>query len=117
MNFSRRKHIQKINKRVDQCVNVKIIWPEKENKIETDASNLTIKAYLNQKYNGRQHSIVYLSKKLSSAKQSYDVHDKKLLAIIVALKNWKIYAEELSKLKILTDHKNLLHFTTIKQFN
>ena len=66
---------------------LKLYDPKKEIKIETHASNLTIKACLNQKYNGKQHSVAYLSKKLLSAKQNYNVHDKELLAIVIVLKN------------------------------
>ena len=54
---------------------------------------------------------------MSAAKQNYDIHDKKLLIIISALQQWKIYAENCSELTIFTDHKNLLTFTTTKEFN
>ena len=66
---------------------LKLYDPKKEIRIETDALDLAIKACLNQKYDGKQHSIAYLSRKLSSAKQNYDVHDKELLAIVVVSKN------------------------------
>ena len=89
----------------------------KSERIEFDASNLIIKACYNQCHEENWHFIAYLSRKLSSAKQNYDVHDKKLLIIITALKNWKVYAEETSKLTIFTNYKNLLHFITIKQLN
>jgi len=58
--------------------------------------------------------MTYLSRKLSSIEQNYDIHDKKLLAIVASLKSWRIYIEELSKLTILTNHKNLVHFIIIK---
>ena len=41
---------------------------------------------------------------MSTAKQNYDIHDKKLLIIISALQKWKIYAENCSELTIFTDH-------------
>jgi len=63
------------------------------------------------------HSIKYLLRKLLLIEQNYDIYDKKLFAIVVSLKLWRVYIEELSKLTILIDHKNLLHFTTIKQLN
>ena len=43
--------------------------------------------------------------------------NKKLLTIIAALKQWKVYAEEALSLTIYTDHKNLITFITIKQLN
>ena len=91
--------------------------PEKGIRIETDASDLAIEACLSQEYDGKQHSVAYLSRKLSPAEQNHDVHDKEPLAIVVALENWRVYAEGSPKLEILTDHKNLLHFTTTKQLN
>lgn len=86
-------------------------------RIESNASNLAIEACLNQEHDDKWHSVVYLFRKLSSAEQNYDVHDKKLLVIIIVLESWRMYAEEASKLTIYTDHKNLLHFTTTKQLN
>jgi hypothetical protein len=102
------------------CINksiLKMFNSSKSIRIETNASNLAINACLNQKYESRWHSMTYYSRKLSSAEQNYDIHDKKLLIIIASLEQWRIYAEKSSKLTIYTDHKNLLHFIIIKQLN
>ena len=61
--------------------------------------------------------MTYFSRKLSSTKQNYDIHDKKLLAIIISLKTWRIYVEGTLELTIYTNHKNLLQFIIIKQLN
>ena len=61
--------------------------------------------------------MAYYSRKLSLAKQNYDIHDKKLLAIVATLKAWRVYIEEALGLTILTNHKNLLHFITTKELN
>jgi Reverse transcriptase (RNA-dependent DNA polymerase). len=82
--------------------------------IETDASDLAIGACLTQEYDGKRHPIAYYSKKMTPAEQNYDIHDKELLAIVAALKHWRVYAEGAPALTIFTDHKNLLHFTTTK---
>ena len=81
---------------------------KKSIRIETNALNLIIDACLNQEKEGKQHFVTYFSRKLSSTKQNYDIHDKKLFAIIVALKTWRIYVEEALELTIYTNHKNLL---------
>ena len=86
-------------------------------KIKIDASNLTIKTYLNQEYKGKWHFIIYYSKKLLSIEQNYDIYNKKLLTIVAVLENWKMYAEKASEFTIFTNYKNLLHFTTTKQLN
>jgi len=63
------------------------------------------------------HLVTYLLRKLLLVEQNYDVHNKKLLAIVVSLKSWRVYTEELLELTILTNHKNLVHFIIIKQLN
>ncbi len=57
---------------------------------------------------------MYLSKKLLLIEQNYNVYNKKLFAIVVSLKLWKVYIEELLKFTILINHKNFMHFTIIK---
>ena len=49
----------------------------KSKRREFDASDLTIKACYNQCHEKNWHFITYFSRKLSSIKQNYDVHDKK----------------------------------------
>ena len=93
---------------------LKMFDSTKSKRIEFDASDLIIKTCYNQCHEENWHFIIYLLKKLSSAEQNYDVHDKKLLVIIAVLENWRVYAKEISKLTILTNHKNLLHFIIIK---
>jgi len=82
--------------------------------IETDASDLAIGACLIQEHEGKRHLIAYYSKKMTLAEQNYDIYNKELLAIVAALKHWRVYAEGAPALTIFTDYKNLLHFTTTK---
>ena len=58
--------------------------------------------------------MTYLSRKLLLIEQNYNIYDKKLFAIVVSLKLWKVYIEKLLRLTIFTNHKNLLHFIIIK---
>ena len=96
---------------------LKIFNSRKSIRIETNVSDIIIKTCLCQKYDGKWHPVIYFSKKLTSAEQNYEIHDEELLAIVTALKTWKIYAEETSKFIILTDHKSFLYFTIIKKLN
>ncbi len=59
-------------------------------------------------------AVAYYSRKMTLAEQNYNIYDKELLAIVAALKHWRVYAEGALALDIYTDYKNLLHFTTIK---
>jgi transposase InsO family protein len=86
-------------------------------RFETDASDLAIGMCAKQERNGKWHPIAYHSRKFTSAEENYDVHDKELLAIVVALEHWRVYAESCSDLVIFSDHKNLVNFTTTKVLN
>jgi hypothetical protein len=90
---------------------------KKLERMKTDASDLVIDACFNQLYEDMWHSVTYYFRKLLLAKQNYDIHDKKLLAIVAVLKAWRVYTERASELTILTNHKNLLHFITTKELN
>ena len=73
----------------DACIQQSILQmfnSKKSIRIETNASNLIIGACLNQENEDKQHLVTYFSRKLSPTKQNYDIHDKKLLAIITSLK-------------------------------
>jgi len=53
---------------------------------------------------------------MAPAECNYDVHDKELLAIVQALKEWRRYLRGSGQhFKVLTDHKNLIRFTTTKE--
>jgi transposase InsO family protein len=86
-------------------------------RFETDASDLAMGMCAKQERDGKWHPIAYHSRKFSSAEENYDVHDKELLAIVIALEHWRIYAESCSDLVIFSDHKNLVNFTTSKVLN
>ena len=47
---------------------------------------------------------------------NYDIHDKELLAIVIAFKTWRVYLEGAKHTVLVkTDHKNLTYFTTTKE--
>ncbi|QRW15631.1 Retrotransposable element Tf2 protein [Rhizoctonia solani] len=62
--------------------------------------------------------VAYLSKSLSPAEKNYNIFDKELLAVIRAFKEWRHLLEgsELP-VQVLTDHKNLEHFSTSQSLN
>ena len=91
--------------------------PKKTVIIETDASDFAIGACLTQEENGNRHPIAYFSRKMSPAEQNYEIYDKELLAIVAALRHWRIYCEGASGLTIYSDHKNLQYFTTTKDLS
>jgi len=64
---------------------LKMFDPKKLGQMEIDASNLVIDACFSQLYEGMWHLVTYYSRKLLPTEQNYDIHDKELLAIVVAL--------------------------------
>ena len=77
--------------------------------LEVDASQFAIGAILFQQMpDTLPHPISYYLHALSSIERGYNIHDHKLLAVILGLKCWQhllLGAEHL--IKIYTDHKNL----------
>ena len=53
--------------------------------VETDALDKAIGACLTQEYNKKRYSIAYYLRKLILAKQNYNIYNKELLAVVVAL--------------------------------
>lgn len=77
--------------------------------VEVDASDVSVGAVLSQfkPGMGKLHHYAFLSKKLSSAEQNYDIRDRKLLPVKVALE-WRHWLEGAQQpFQVSTDHKNL----------
>ena len=52
------------------------------------------------------------------AEINYDIYDKELLVVVIALQEWKVYLKSFKySVKVLTNYKNLTWFTTIKVLN
>jgi len=62
--------------------------------------------------------VAFYSKSLSPVERNYEIHDKEMLAIIHALKEWRHFLEGAQHpVEIWTDHKNLEYFITAKKLN
>lgn len=76
--------------------------------VTTDASDFAIGAALSQQFDSGERPIAFYSKKLSSAEVNYAVHEKELLAVIQALKEWRCFLDG-QHFTVLTDHKSLVY--------
>ncbi len=87
--------------------------------LEMNMSDETIKACINQSNDKRcLHLIAFYNKKLTDAELNYEIHDKKLLAIVNSFKQWRVYLKEFRhQIQVYTDHKILLYFTITKVLN
>jgi len=59
--------------------------------VETDASDFALGCVLSQYQGRRLHPVAFHYRKLNSAESNYEIHDKELLAIMEAFKEWKRY--------------------------
>ena len=98
---------------------VLVLWQfDREAMLEADCSGRAIGACLSQKVDGIWHPVGYYSAGLSAAERNYTIHDKELLAIVKSLKFWSAELIGVHKpFTILTDHKNLEYFTTIRELS
>ena len=55
---------------------------------------------------------------MSPAELNYEIYDKELLAVVEAMRQWRVYLEGSKYIvQVYTDHKNLVYFTTTKELN
>jgi len=87
--------------------------------IEINASNYVFKNILFQ-YDENEilHSVTYFSKKHNSVKCNYEIYDKELMIIVCAFKKWWSKLEDfIYSVEMITNHKNLKYFMSIKQLS
>jgi RNase H-like domain found in reverse transcriptase/Reverse transcriptase (RNA-dependent DNA polymerase)/Integrase zinc binding domain len=91
---------------------------DRETILEADSSGYATGAVLSQiQDDGTLKPCAFLSQKLSPAESNYEIHDKELLSIIRALKEWRPELKMVPKFKILTDHQNLRYFKNARHLN
>jgi len=84
--------------------------------VETDASDYAVAGILSITCTDREiRPVAYYSQTLTALELNYDTHNKELLAIFEAFRNWHHYLEgSTSPIDIVTDYKNLEYFSTSK---
>ena len=94
--------------------------PDQQFIVEVDASSSGIGGVLSQHHGNppRLHPCAYFSRKLSSAESNYDIGNRELLAIKLALEEWRHWLEgSKHPFLVLTDHKNLQYLRDAKRLN
>ncbi|KAI4899522.1 hypothetical protein NFI96_011522 [Prochilodus magdalenae] len=88
--------------------------------VEVDASNLGVGAVLSQRHGSpkKLYPIAFFSHKLSPAERNYGIGDRELLAMKLALEEWRHWLEGAQHpFLVLTDHKNLEYLRSAKRLN
>ncbi|KAI2644628.1 Transposon Tf2-6 polyprotein [Labeo rohita] len=86
--------------------------------VEVDASTTGVGAVLSQHHSNppRLHPCAYFSRKLSPAERNYDIGNRELLAIKLALEEWRHWLEGANHpFQVITDHKNLQYLRDAKR--
>ena len=84
-----------------------------------DLLDFILGVYIVQKHEDKiQHPIAYYSKKLIPLELNYNIYNKELLAIVIVLKEQRVFLQRIIELFIIkTDYKNLIKFLTTKKLN
>ncbi|KAK3506178.1 hypothetical protein QTP70_012512 [Hemibagrus guttatus] len=94
--------------------------PDKPFIVEVDASTTGLGAVLSQQQGNlsRLHPCAFFSRKLNPAEVNYDIGNRELLAVKLALEEWRHWLEGArNPFLVLTDHKNLEYLRAAKKLN
>ena len=88
--------------------------------VEVDASDTGVGAVLSQRSpdDHKLHPCAFFSRRLSPAERNYDVGNRELLAVVLALREWRHWLEgAVQPFIIWTDHKNLAYLRSARRLN
>lgn len=86
--------------------------------VEVDASDVVVGAVLTQHSGGLLKSSAFFSCRMSAAEQNYDVGNRELLAIKLALEEWRHWLEgAIHPFLVWMDHRNFAYFHSAKRLN
>jgi hypothetical protein len=108
-----------LKKRVIETSVLSYFSSELKTFLKSDSSDYVSAEVLSQKEDDDLiRSITYFSKTLFSAECNYEIYDKELLTIIRCFEQWRAELQSVkSFINVLTNHKSLEYFMTIKKLN
>jgi len=109
---------EEVKRRFTSSLILAHFYPDRKTVIETDASDFALGCILSQYLGKLLHPVACHSGKLNDAERNYEIHDKELLAILEAFREWKhclLGADE--PVTVYTDHQHLQYFLTTKVWN
>ena len=92
---------------------------DKEFRVEADASDYATGGVLSVKCeDNKWRPAAFISKGLNEMEWNYEVHNKKMLAIIRCMEEWRHFLEEVRfQFEIWTNHQNLKYFMKAQKLN
>ena len=94
--------------------------PTRQFIVEVDASDTGVGAVLSQRSaeDHKVHPCAFFSRKLDPAERNYDIGNRELLAVKLALEEWRHWLEGAEQpFVVWTDHKNLEYIRSAKRLN
>ncbi len=94
--------------------------PSRQFIVEVDASEVGVGAILSQRSSSdeRIHPCAFFSHRLTLMERNYDIGNRELLAVKLALEEWRHWLEGAAfPFMVWTDHKNLEYIRTAKRIN
>lgn len=94
--------------------------PSRQFVVEVDASEVGVGAILSQRSSsdGRIHPCAFFSHRLTPSERNYDIGNRELLAVRLALGEWRHWLEGSGvPFVVWTDHKNLEYIRSAKRLN
>ncbi len=87
--------------------------------IEINAFNYAVASILSQSDNEHQWRLIaFWFRMMINVERNYEIHDQKLLVIVVMFKHWWHYVKDKHHtVKVLTDHNNLKSFMNVWKLN
>ena len=79
-------------------------------RVHTDASDVSIAAVLMQSKDDEFHPVAYVSRKLTSAERNYTIAERESLAIVFALRCWRLYL--FKHFDVFTDNQAVVYLQT-----
>jgi len=114
-----KKAFKELKERFTKELVLAVLDIDKKMRMEVDASDYATGGVLSMEgEDGKWKPVTFLSKSLNEIERNYEIHDKKMLAIIRGLESWRHLLEGAQfKFEIWTDHKNLEYFMKAQKLN
>jgi predicted aspartyl protease len=92
--------------------------PHRQTRVETDASDGVVAGVLSQlQDDGYWKPVAFFTKTMDQAQMNYGIHDKEMLAVMLALREWRhqLIGLQITPFQVITDHRALEYFSTKRE--